>query len=300
VTDSAETYNAELVAPPGISVQVAPAILTVGPGQTAIFDVTLTYESGPLDFYRFGSLSWVSDEHTVRSVISVRPLSLTAPGDLISFGGSGSVTFPVSFGYNGTYRPGVHGLHPPSFDPDLYDVFIPEDTSKTFTRRNVNGVHEFVFDVPGDQLFLRFALFDALTDGDDDLDMFVYYCPPEFDCNLLGNYTKIGESGDATSREAVDVLLPPAGSYAVYIHAFETDNVAGGAGAVYTLLAWQLGLTDDAGNMTATGPGMVSAGTTADVTVTWAGLPAGTVYLGGISHNTPDELVGLTVISVEN
>jgi subtilisin family serine protease len=300
VTDSAETYNAEIVAPPGIGVQVTPATLTVGPGQSADFDVTLNYESGPLDFYRFGSLTWVSNEHTVRSVISVRPLSLTAPGDLITFGGSGSITFPVSFGYNGTYRPGVHGLHPPSFDPDLYDVFIPEDTSKTFTRRNVNGVHEFVFDVPDNQLFLRFALFDALTDGDDDLDMFVYYCPPELDCTLLSSYTKIGESGGATSREEVDVLLPPAGSYAVYIHAFETDNVAGESGAIYTLLAWQLGLVDDAGNMTATGPGMVSAGTTEDVTVSWSGLPAGTIYLGGISHNTPDELVGLTVISVEH
>ena len=29
-------------------------------------------------------------------------------------------------------------------------------------------------------------------------------------------------------------------------------------------------------------------------------LPAGTIYLGGISHNTPDGLVSLTVISVEN
>jgi hypothetical protein len=124
--------------------------------------------------------------------------------------------------------------------------------------------------------------------------------PVPADCTLLSSYTKIGESGGATSREAVDVLLPPAGSYAVYIHAFETDNVAGESGAIYTLLAWQLGLVDDAGNMTATGPGMVSAGTTEDVTVSWSGLPAGTIYLGGISHNTPDELVGLTVISVEH
>jgi hypothetical protein len=195
----------------------------------------------------------------------------------------------------------VHGLQPPSFDPDLYDVFIPEDTSKTFTRRNVNGVHEYVFDVPPEQLFLRFALFDALTDGnDDDLDMYVYYCPPEFDCSLLDNYSKIGESGDATSREEIDILLPPAGSYAVYIHAFETDNVAGGPGAVYTLLAWQLGLVDDPGNMTASGPGTVTAGTSQDVTVTWNSLPPGTIYLGAISHNTPDELVGVTIISVEN
>jgi hypothetical protein len=52
--------------------------------------------------------------------------------------------------------------------------------------------------------------------------------------------------------------------------------------------------------MTATGPPFVNAGTTSDVTVDWNALPAGTIYLGGISHNTPDGLVSLTVISVEN
>ncbi len=52
--------------------------------------------------------------------------------------------------------------------------------------------------------------------------------------------------------------------------------------------------------MTATGPAFVNAGTTGDVIVDWNGLAPDTIYLGGISHNTPDGLVSLTVISVEN
>ncbi len=290
VTDSSETYDAEIVLPPGIDIQVTPPSLTVAPGESATYDVTMTYVSGPLDLFRFGSLTWVSNDHSVRSVLSVRPLSVSAPGDIIAFGGSGSVTFPVDFGYTGTYSPGVHGLNLPL----VIDGFVDEDPNKTFTFRTTDGVTAHLIDVPSDQLFLRFALFDALTDGNDDLDMYLYYCPDGINCS------KIGQSGGPTSEERVEVLLPGQGTYVVFVHGFETDNVAGGPGAFYTLLGWSFGIVDDQGNMTATGPAFVNAGTTENVTVDWSGLAPDTIYLGGISHNTPDGLVSLTVISVEN
>lgn len=290
VGDTSETYDAQVVLPSGIDVQVSPATLVVGPGQSATYDVTFTYVSGPLDVYRFGSLTWVSNDHSVRSVLSVRPLSVSAPGDIIAFGGSGSVNFPVDFGYTGPYSPGVHGLNLPL----VIDGFVADDPDNTFTFRTTNGVTAHLIDVPPGQLFLRFSTFDALTDGNDDLDMYVFYCPDGVNCS------KIGESGGATSEEQVDVLLPGQGTYAVMIHGFETDNVAGGPGSFYTLLGWSFGLVDDPGNMTASGPPFVTAGTTEDVTVNWNGLAADTIYLGGISHNTPDGLVALTVITVEN
>ncbi|MDX1402992.1 MAG: S8 family serine peptidase [Woeseiaceae bacterium] len=291
VTDSSETFNADVVEPFGIDVQVSPPSLTVGAGQSAEYDVTFTFVDGPLDFYRFGSLTWTGSEHSARSVLSVRPLSLLAPGDIIEFGGSGSVSFPVDFGYTGSYQADVHGLNEP-FRVD--DAFVAQDPDKTFTFRSSGGVTMHLMDVPPDQLFLRFATFDALTDGDDDLDMFVFYSADGV------SFFKIGESGGATSEEQVDVTLPDAGTYAVLIHGFETDNVSGGPGANYTLVAWHFGIVDDAGNMTASGPLAVSSGTTENVIVDWNGLPPGTIYLGGISHNTPDGLVALTVISVEN
>jgi len=269
---------------------VTPASLSVGPGQSATYDVTFTYESRPLEFYLFGSLTWVSNDHTVRSVLYVRPLSVSAPGDIIAFGSSGNVTFPVEFGYTGAYSPETHGLNLPL----VLDGFVAQDPDKTFTRGISTGVAGHLIEVPADQLFVRFALFDALTDGDDDLDLYVYYCPDDDNC------WKIGESGGPTSEEQVDVLLPGAGSYEVYVHRFETDNVAGGPDANYTLLAWSFGIVDDPGNMTTTGPGFVNVGTTGEVTVEWSGLSPDTIYLGGISHNTPDGRVSLTVISVQN
>lgn len=290
VGDEAETYVANVVAPPEMTVSVVPSNLTIAPGQSATFDVTFTYASGPLDLWRFGSLTWSSSNHDVRSVLGVQPVSVTAPAEVSSFGGTGNISFPVEFGYTGSYTPGVHGLRKPL----VVNGFVDEDRTKTFTFRSTNGVTAHLIDVPADQLYLRFAMYDELTDGNDDLDMYIYYCPDNINC------TKIGQSGEPTSREQFNVILPGAGRYAVLIHGFETDNVADGPGANYQLLGWAIGLIDDQGNMTATGPGFVNAGTTANVDVNWNGLESNWIYLGGISHNTPQGLVAITIITIRN
>jgi subtilisin family serine protease len=298
VSANQETYTAEIEFPAGVDVQVNPPSISVGPGQSAEYDVTLTFLSGPQNIFRFGAINWVSNDHRVRSVIGVQPLSVDAPDEIISFGGSGSATFPVRFGYTGPYTPGVHGLRLPLIVDDDDNpgnpAFVAQDPDKTFTFRDNNGVTAHLIDVPEGEAYLRFALFDELTDGNDDLDLYIYYCPDGVNC------TKLGESGGPTSREEVNVFLPGAGTYAMFVHGFETDNVAGGPGAFYTGLAWSFGLNEDLGNMTATGPAFVNSGTTADVTINWTGLAPDTIYLGGISHNTPDGLASLTVINIGN
>ena len=85
VTDSTETYNVEIETPPGVAVQVVPPALTVAAGQTAEYDVTLSFSGGQQDAYRFGALNWVSGDHSVRSVLNVQPLSVDAPGRDIFF-----------------------------------------------------------------------------------------------------------------------------------------------------------------------------------------------------------------------
>ena len=293
VSESSETYVAEIEQPPGIRVSVSPSSLSVGPGQTATFDVTLQYESGPLDLWRFGSLTWVSDQHRVRSPIAARPASLVAPAEAFGFGGTGSEAFQVTFGYTGAYTPRVHGLRLPLV---LTDNFVGQDPDKLFepVEDPSNGITAHVYDVDADQAYLRFQLFDELTDGNDDLDMYLYFCPDDFSCE------RISESGSATSAEQINVLFPGAGTYVVFVHGFETDNVSGGPGAIYDIAAWQFGLNDDVGNMTVTAPTFVTAGATVDVQIDWNGLMPQTIYLGGISHTTPEGLVGITVINIEN
>jgi len=295
VSDDSQTFVASVTAPPGIQVAVTPASLSLGAGQTATFDVTFVYESGPLDLWRFGSLTWTSNDHSVYSTIAVKPVSVTAPAEMTSFGGTGSLSFPVEFGYTGTYTPGVHGLRLPL----VIDGFVDNDPTKTFTFRSGNGVTPHLVDVPANQLYLRISLFDALTDGDDDLDLYLYYQPGL--CNPLDfRGVRITESGNPTSEEQVNVYRPAAGCYGALVHGYETDQISGGPGSNYTMLAWAFGITDDQGNMTATGPAFVNSGVTENITVTWSNLSSNTIYLGGVSHNAPQGLVGLTLITIRN
>lgn len=292
VTDTSESYSAQVVAPPGILVAVSPASLSVAAGQSATFEVTFTYASGPMNTWRFGALTWTSDDHEVRSPLAVRPVALTAPTEVVGAGSSGSLNFPVEFGYDGVYTAAVHGLNLPLV---FNDRTVDQDDDKSFTPDDLgNGATVHAYDVPADQAYLRFAMFDSLTDGDDDLDMYVYYCPDGVNC------TRIGESGGKTSREQFSLLVPGAGKYLVYVHGFATDNVNGGPGATYSIIRWMFGLDDDAGNMTVTAPPAVDAGSTEQLTVDWNGLQTGTIYLGGISHTTPDGLVGITVVTIQN
>jgi len=294
-SDESQTFVAAVAAPPGILVSVVPSSLSLGPGQTASFDVTFVYESGPLDLWRFGSLTWSSNDHSVYSTIAVKPVSLTAPAEVTSFGGSGSISFPVEFGYTGSYVPGVHGLRLPL----VINGFVDNDPTKTFTFRSGNGVTAHLVDVPDGQLYLRFSLFDALTEGNDDLDLYLYYQPGV--CNPLDfRGTRVTESGGPTSEEQVNVFRPPAGCYGALVHGYETDPSNSQAGTNYTMLAWAFGIVDDQGNMTASAPPFVNSGGTETVTVNWANLVSDTIYLGGISHNTPQGLAGLTLITIGN
>jgi subtilisin family serine protease len=166
VSDEADSYTVAVSAPPGMDVEVNPSTLALGPGDSATFDVTSTYLSGPLDLWRFGSLTWSSATRDVYIPIAVKPASLSAPGEVTTFGGTGAQSFEVTFGYNGSYSPGVHGLNLPL----IINGFVDNDPTKTFSFRAGEGVTQHAISVPPDQLYIRFSLFDALTDGDDDLD----------------------------------------------------------------------------------------------------------------------------------
>jgi subtilisin family serine protease len=290
VSDESATYVASISPPAGIDVTVTPQSVTLAPGASAEFDVTFTLLSGPLDLWRFGSLTWNSGTHSAYSALAVRPITITAPSQVTDFGASGTLAFPVEFGYTGAYTPSVHGLRLPL----VINGFVDDDPTKTFTFRTTNGVTAHLIDVPADQAYLRFALFDTLTDGDDDLDLYIYHCPDNVNC------FRVGESGGPTANEEVNFLVPASGRYAALVHGFATDNVSGGPGANYQLLAWSFGLIDDQGNMTASGPAFVNAGTTDNVTVNWAGLQSNTIYLGGVGHNTPTGLSAITVIRIGN
>ena len=154
--------------------------------------------------------------------------------------------------------------------------------------------NEFEFFGPGTTLHLtelppgtevaRWALFNEYTDGDDDLDLYMYYCPG-------GACSFVALSGNTDSNESVTLTSPADGLYAIFVHGFETD----GPDANYTLFSWASG--PDEGNMTVTGPAAATPGTTETITVDWAGLEEGMKYMGAVVHDA-DGTISQTVISI--
>ncbi len=284
VTPGTATYHVSIDAPPGVAVAVSPSSLTLTPGESATYNVTFTTLSGAtLGEWAFGSLTWSHGPHSVRSPIAVKPVALAAPDEVQGTGTDGSLSFDITFGYSGDYTAGTHGLAPADMQADI----VVDDPTNDINTALATGVgitfHEF--EVPAGSAYARFALFDAYTDGQDDLDLYV------FDSN--GDF--VGGSGSPTSAEEVNLLLPDADTYTVVVHGWQTD----GPDANYTLFNWAFGLVDDRGNMTVTAPASATLGATETIDVDWMGLNTGTKYLGAVSNSDAGGLLGLTVVRID-
>lgn len=281
-------YTVEVDAPVGTDVTVSPSVLNLAAGDTATYSVDIARRAAlPLNEWRFGELRWRSDAHLVRSPMAARARALAAPAELALTGTDGEAVLVLRGGYDGGYQPGAHGLR----QPLLVEGQVAQDPDQSFSFRDGQGVTQHLIDIPEGQAYARFALRDELTDGNDDLDLYLFYCPGEL-C------TPVGRSTEPGSNEQVSLLLPAPGRYAALVHGFATDPTES-PGARYLLLAWSFGLDDDVGNLTVLGPGTVATGVDHDVELRWRGLAPDSLYLGGVSHNTPEGLQALTVLEID-
>ncbi|HUL80889.1 MAG TPA: S8 family serine peptidase [Gammaproteobacteria bacterium] len=289
------TYSATLVAPADLDVVVDPATLVLGTGQSGSFSLRVTNKGAQIDQWEFGELRWSDGAHTVVSPLALQPVALRTSGEVRLSGSSGSAALPVAFGYDGPYTPHVHGLRAPLTDSSgrVLSGHVDDDPSNTFDLHGP-GVTLHGFTVQPGQLYLRVALFDDFTDGADDLDLYLFFCPD----GTTASCTQIDESGSFTSNEEIDVTTPTPGLYVAAVHGFETDQVAGGPGANYSIFIWGLGIDDAVGNLGASGPSTVSEGDRVDVGLTWGQLSPSMRYLGAITHDTPFGIYALTILDV--
>jgi hypothetical protein len=296
----AGTYDVSVDAPPGVDVLVSPSALTLASGGSASYQVTFTVNgSAVLDQYTFGSLTWSHGPHNVRSPIVVRPISFSAPAEVSGTGTSGSASFDVQFGYDGAYTADNHGLVQASettgtvVDDPANNINValgcwfgnggtfvsstPESLACGLTLHNTTTVGA---------AHARWSLFDAFTDGGDDLDLYVF---------TTGG-ALVGQSGSGTSAEQVDATLPPDGTYAVFVHGWGTD----GPDSNYTLFDWVVPLASGGSLIIDSAPASATLGATGTIDISWSGLTAGKKYLGAVSHTGPGPtLLGLTLVSVD-
>ncbi|MDJ0926411.1 MAG: S8 family serine peptidase [Gammaproteobacteria bacterium] len=289
---NATQYRVSVAAPAGIDVTVVPEVLSLGPGATGDYTVYFSSNGSNLYEWQFGSLTWDDGRNTVRSPIAVRPVPFLAPLEVVGNGTSGNLQFDVEFGYSGPYTVAVHGLA----SPKTIAGYVSDDPLNAYEfRRDAPPpnapTQRFELIVEEDQAYLRIALFNDETDGNDDLDLYVYYCPGLVICSL------VGVSGESDSDESLDVLFPDPGEYYIDVHGFQTDQVAGGPGANFTLFTWTVGIDDDRGNLTVTAPDAASTGATGTVTVDWA-VPELNRYLGGLTHSDAEGPLEFTTITI--
>jgi subtilisin family serine protease len=287
------TYTVAVEPPFGVNVFVEPPELALATGETGEFEVWFETQDPDYDLWAFGRLEWWDGVHSVISPIAVAPVLLRTADELRLSGTQGSAILPVDFGYDGIYDATVHGLNPPFFS--VSDAFIEDDASNTFSFRNGNGVAQHYFTVAENDLHVRISMFDSETDGDDDLDLYLYYCRDGTNCE------KVAESGGFTSQETIDLAFPLPGEYALLVHGFQTDQSAGGAGAVYSLHAWFYSTDDGRENLLYTIPTDVVIGDRFDLDVEWEGLDPGIRYFGAIQHYTEASgpAYDITLVTVE-
>jgi subtilisin family serine protease len=273
VSSTPSTYNAS-IALTGFNATVNPASLTLQPGETKSFTVTLTKTTAGNNVWQYGALTWSDGTHTVRSPITARSgAPLIAPALVKSDKAGATKIVSVSTGFTGKMTTAYGGLK--EISRDSYTVQQAASGSvdtnaqiQAACRAAGPGVKVVPVAVPAGSVVAQFELFNRDTssgNGADDLDMAVL--------NGAGNLVATSLHGG--SNESIVMSSPAAGNYSVCVIGYASANKVS---TDFTLSSAVVTSADRGGNFKVMVPSTVYAGSTASVGVSWSGLPAGKRY----------------------
>ena len=275
-----QTWTAEVDAPEGFDVSVSPSQFTVREGETVDYTVTITSTGAPVGEWRYGSLTWVNGAARAYSPIAVQGAAFDAPTDLTATGESGTASMDVSFGYTGTYEAAGHGLVAATETADT----VVQDPDQTFDPADGNS-NAHAIEV-SDAAHLRVAIPPEATEADADLDLFL--------ADPTGAI--VATSTNGATDEQIDVADPADGTWTLYVHGW----AAPGDDSPYTLYDWVVPNATDGSLTVTSAPSSAVQGQTGTIEVAWSGATAGRWHLGAVSHNRGDEVLGLTMVEVDN
>lgn len=302
----AAVFHATLSAPPGITASVEPGSLALAEGESAEYTVTFSSngDARRLDYFdpeaalpdfRFGSLSWDSTQHSVRSPLAVAPSAIAVQPSVAGHDASGTTSIDIEFGYDGAYQARLSGLAAPTSytgtvidDPLKYYTLITDDAAlPDFIRRHR-------ISVPPGTRYLRVALAATDADHDDDLDLYLQ-CP---DGSCPGGVRALASASDAET-EVIDLLNPTPGEYLVDIHGFLVDDPPGGTGAGYELGVWMVDDASDAGRLEVLAtPVTAATGAEGQLGLGWSDLDPGELYLGLVTHGDGEHQLAWTLVEI--
>jgi hypothetical protein len=247
-------------------------------GESASYEVTITNVSAPSGEWRFGSLTWQGLGYSVYSPIAVNAAPFAAPSEIFGSGESGSASFDVSFGYNGSYAAAPHGLA--ADEPT--DGEIGQDPDQTYPSPDDSpvGVQRITFPITG----AAFVRWEMIIPGDDDIDLFLE--------DSSGTIVAASTSGG--TDELIELTLPADDTYTMVVHGWSVPNEP----LPYTLHFWQVPLASGGSLNLDSAPTSAEIGVTGSVDVSWSGLAEGR-YLGAVSHTGDVGLMGLTLVNVD-
>ncbi len=270
VGTSSATYAATATLT-SMTVAVAPTSLTLTPGQSGNFTVTVTPTAATPKFtWQYGSLVWSDGVHTVRSPLQANlGQAISAPPRQTATTLSGSRTFTVVTGFAGKMA-ALKGIKDVTLGAPT--TLTPNSTidiaSKCAAGVALPSLAVYSFSVPAGAIVARFALRQADVSGaSDDNDLAVV--APD------GTSTV---SGSSTSHETVELLNPAAGTYKVCVQSFAATS----GSSTHKLSSWIVkpGDTSD-GAFNVLVPSVVYAGGSSTVGMSWSGLLTGHRYVGG-------------------
>lgn len=310
-------FSANVQAQAGLDVTVTPDNLSLGTDETAEYTVRFDSDGSELYAWQSGDIMWSSETSSVYTPFAVQPVEFSATNAIISTGATGSAAVNVNFGYTGTYSAVPVGLELPCVLPDntpddsictnTTTAVVADDPANSYEFEDTPtaNVARFTVEVSPDSptdvnTILRIAMFDELTDGNDDLDLYLFRCidiDADHVCESVYTEDDWKSQRDESSNELITVFYPEPGDYIIDVHGYNTD----GASANFNVYVWALDSGSDAGNLSLSDvPAGAEAGTSAMITVDWAGLAEG-LWLGGISHNdSTDRSLDVTVIEIAN
>ena len=281
VADKTVKWKVHVHAPKGFEVAVQPHEITLAPGASATYEVTITSKGTvPIGQWSFGDLTWKGGGYDARSPIGVRGAAIDAPAEVSGTGVAGSVSFDVKFGYTGPYTAVPQGL--------VAEVItagdISQDPDQTYPSADDGvGVDLIPFDLTG----AAFVRWELIIPGAPDIDLYLL--------DPAGNIVAASTSGG--TDELIDFEVPEGGGvYTMVVHGWAVPVAT--PILPYELSSWMVPAASG-GSLSVTAPTEAVNATTATVTASWSGLATGTRYLGSVAHVGPEGLLARTLVSVQ-